>query len=101
VQKSYDIITDKVDNGFYDKKNVELPDEMIPMVVDDETEWLSKFKENEFDLIVSNMTLHWVNRLEDTFNAYKHTLEPDGVFIASALGGDTLQELRICFNLAE
>lgn len=28
-------------------------------------------------------------------------MEPDGVFMATAYGGDTLQELRICFNLAE
>lgn len=30
-----------------------------------------------------------------------NSLEPDGVFISSMIGGDTLQELRICFNLAE
>lgn len=47
------------------------------------------------------MTLHWVNDLLGTFNSFNKTLEPDGVFMASTFGGDTLQELRICFNLAE
>ena len=47
------------------------------------------------------MTLHWINDLESTFGAFRDTLQPDGVFMASCYGGDTLQELRICFNLAE
>ena len=94
-------MTERVESGFYDKQGIELPDEMIPMVVDEESGWQEKFEENQFDLIVNNMTLHWVKELEKTFNSYKHTLEPDGVFISSSLGGDTLQEMRICFNLAE
>lgn len=73
---------------------------MHPVVLDDE-KWLDTFKENQFDLIVNNMTLHWVNEIEDTLRAFNKTLEPDGVFMSSSLGGDTLQELRICFNLAE
>lgn len=32
---------------------------------------------------------------------FNDSLEPDGVLIGSMLGGDTLQEMRICFNLAE
>lgn len=74
---------------------------MIPMVIDEEKEWAEKFKAEELDLIVSNMTLHWVNDLESTLKSFRDTLEPDGVFMASSFGGDTLQELRICFNLAE
>ena len=47
------------------------------------------------------MTLHWVNDLESIFNNFRETLEPDGVFMSTCLGGNTLQELRICFNLSE
>jgi NADH dehydrogenase [ubiquinone] 1 alpha subcomplex assembly factor 5 len=47
------------------------------------------------------MTMHWINELETVFRGFKHTLEPDGLFMSSSLGGDTLQELRICMNLAE
>lgn len=101
VQKSHDIITQKIESGFYDQTKTNLPEQMIPTVINEESEWSEKFKDGELDLIVSNMNLHWVNNLEATFRSFNDSLEPDGVFMASAFGGDTLQELRICFNLAE
>jgi NADH dehydrogenase [ubiquinone] 1 alpha subcomplex assembly factor 5 len=52
-------------------------------------------------MIVSNSCLHWVNDLEGTLRAYRESLIPDGVFLGSSFGGDSLQELRICLNLAE
>jgi len=39
---------------------------------------------------VSNCNLHFFNDLEGSLSAYRETLIPDGVFIASAFGGDTL-----------
>ncbi len=60
------------------------------MVIDEESQWAEKFKDAELDLIVSNMTLHWVNDLEATFKSFNDSLVPDGVFMASAFGGDTL-----------
>ena len=45
--------------------------------------------------------MHWVNDLEGTLKGFRESLEPDGVFLGSIMGGDTLQELRICLNLAE
>ena len=47
------------------------------------------------------MSLHWVNDLHNTLNGFRESLVPDGVFIGSVIGGNALQELRICFNLAE
>ena len=47
------------------------------------------------------MQLHWINDIEQTLKNFLNTLIPDGVFISASLGGDTLQELRICMNLAE
>ena len=68
----------------------------------EEIDWQNEFGQVEqFDLIISNMSLHWVNDLEGVFNQFLHTLEPDGAFISASLGGDSLQELRICMNLAE
>lgn len=99
VQRSYDIITSRINSGFLDSAT--LPDEIVPTVVDEETEWLNKFKEGQFDLIVNNMTLHWLNEIEQTLRTFNHTLEPDGVFMSTSLGGNTLQEVRIAFNLAE
>eukprot|EP01035_Chromulina_nebulosa_P018424 gene18424-24128_t len=47
------------------------------------------------------MSLHWVNDLPSTLNQIKNILKPDGAFIGSLLGGETLAELRHCFYLAE
>ena len=50
--------------------------------------------ENEYDAIFSNLTLHWVNDLLRTFCNIEKALKPDGLFMATVLGGDTLYELR-------
>lgn len=59
------------------------------------------FKEASFDVVLSSMSLHWVNDLPSTLQQIKRVLKPDGAFIGSMLGGTTLQELRYCFYLAE
>lgn len=100
VQRSLDLIQSKIDSGFYEKQGCILPNEIIPVVADDET-WSKEFKERSLDLVVSNATMHWCNELETTFKQMHDSLESDGVFMASVIGGDTLQELRICLNLAE
>ena len=40
LQKSYDIIMNRINNGFYEKAGVNIPSEIIPVIVDEETEWL-------------------------------------------------------------
>ena len=52
-----------MENGFYEKIGTNVPDEMVPVVVDEETKWQTMFKENQLDLIVNNMTIHWLNEL--------------------------------------
>lgn len=59
------------------------------------------FKEKQFDIVLSNMNLHWVNDLPSALKQIKDCLKPDGVFLCSILGGSTLEELRRCFYLAE
>ncbi len=100
MQTSYNTITKKIDSGFYDKKGCNLPTEIVPIVLDDEL-WSSKFDKGSVDLIFSNLNLHWVNELDSTLKQFSDSLEADGVFMGTMLGGDTLQELRICMNLAE
>ena len=51
------------------------------------------------DMILSSLTLHWVNDLPSFLIQVKQLLKPDGVFIASMLGGSTLQELKYCLYL--
>ena len=53
------------------------------------------------DLVVSTLGLHWVNDVPGFLAQVRHALRPDGLFLASFLGGRTLQELRLCLAQAE
>jgi NADH dehydrogenase [ubiquinone] 1 alpha subcomplex assembly factor 5 len=70
-----------------------------PTLVADE-EWLP-FAEDSFDLVISNLSLHWVNDLPGTLLQIRRVLKPDGLFLAAMLGGDTLNELRRAMADAE
>ena len=70
-----------------------------PSVVADE-EGLP-FAEDSLDLVLSNLTLHWVNDLPGALVQINRALRPDGLFLAALLGGDTLHELRAAFEAAE
>jgi SAM-dependent methyltransferase len=59
------------------------------------------FAEGCFDLILSNLSLHWVNDLPGTFVQVRRCLKADGFFLAAVLGGDTLVELRDSLMAAE
>jgi len=61
-------------------------------VVADE-EWLP-FAGERLDLVVSALSLHWVNDLPGTLIQIRRALRPDGLFLAAMLGGDSLTELR-------
>ncbi|MBF0563017.1 MAG: methyltransferase domain-containing protein [Alphaproteobacteria bacterium] len=54
-----------------------------------------------FDLILSNMTLHWVNDLPGALIQARCALKPDGLFLATLLGAGTLTELRGVLAQAE
>lgn len=70
-----------------------------PAVAADE-EWLP-FAEESFDLVLSNLSLHWVNDLPGTLIQINRALKPDGLFLGALLGGQTLQELRSVLMRAE
>lgn len=53
------------------------------------------------DLVVSSMSMHWVNDLPGMLTQIRQSLKPDGVFIGAMLGGETLQEMRSAFALAD
>ena len=58
-------------------------------------------KPHSIDLAISNLSLHWVNDLPGTLTQIRQSLKPDGLFIASMLGGNTLIELRNVLTEAE
>ena len=59
------------------------------------------FGAGAFDLVMSNLTLHWVNDLPGALVQVCRALKPDGLFLASMLGGETLNELRQALAEAE
>jgi len=59
------------------------------------------FAPQSFDLVMSNLTLHWVNDLPGCLTQIRRTLKPDGLFLATMLGGETLKELRQSLIKAE
>lgn len=59
------------------------------------------FAAGSFDLVVSNLSLHWVNDLPGALIQVRQALRPDGMFLAALLGGDTLFELRRALMDAE
>lgn len=58
-------------------------------------------QENAYDVVVSNLSLHWINDLPSTLANINRVLKPDGLFMGTIFGGDTLYELRTSLQLAE
>lgn len=59
------------------------------------------FAPQSFDLVLSNLGLHWVNDLPGALVQINHALKPDGLLLATMFGGETLIELRRCLMDAE
>jgi SAM-dependent methyltransferase len=73
-----------------------LPD--VDLVADEEA---LPFRDGSLDLVVSALSLQFVNDLPGTLIQIRRALKPDGLFLAALLGGDTLTELRQAFAAAE
>ncbi|NXW67686.1 NDUF5 hydroxylase, partial [Hirundo rustica] len=87
---------DIAENALKNAVESEIP--TVRVVADEE---FLPFKEDTFDLVVSSLSLHWVNDLPKAFREIHQVLKPDGVFIGAMFGGDTLYELRCSLQLAE
>jgi len=59
------------------------------------------FGPNSFDLVLSNLSLHWVNDLPGALAQIRRCLKPGGLFLGAMLGGETLKELRHALARAE
>ena len=70
-----------------------------PAVVADEE--ALPFAAGAFNLVLSAMSLHWVNDLPGTLLQIRRILQPDGLFLAVLLGGETLWQLRSALAEAE
>lgn len=52
------------------------------------------FADNSFDLAYSNLALHWCTSPDLLFAEIQRVLKPEGLFLFSSFGPDTLKELR-------
>ncbi|MGD9668456.1 MAG: class I SAM-dependent methyltransferase [Hyphomicrobiaceae bacterium] len=68
------------------------------ILADDE---LLPFGDATLDLVVSGLSLQHVNDLPGTLVQIRRSLKPDGLFLASLLGGSTLGELGSAWLAAE
>jgi NADH dehydrogenase [ubiquinone] 1 alpha subcomplex assembly factor 5 len=64
-------------------------------------EELLPFAPASFDLVASNLALHWVNDLPGTLAQIRRVLRPDGLFLGALFGAGTLAELRQALLQAE
>uniref|UniRef100_A0A8C5SHX4 Arginine-hydroxylase NDUFAF5, mitochondrial n=1 Tax=Laticauda laticaudata TaxID=8630 RepID=A0A8C5SHX4_LATLA len=87
---------DVAENALKNTIDSEIP--RVNIIADEE---FLPFKENTFNLVVSSLSLHWINDLPKALHEVHRVLKPDGVFIGSMFGGDTLFELRCSLQLAE
>lgn len=68
------------------------------LVVDEEA---LPFPPESLDLVVSLLSLQFVDDLPGTLIQIRRALRPDGLFLAALLGGSTLHELRDALSAAE
>ncbi|XP_052383425.1 arginine-hydroxylase NDUFAF5, mitochondrial-like isoform X1 [Oncorhynchus keta] len=61
------------------------------------------FKENTFDLVVSSLSLHWINDLPGALGQITDSLvlKPDVLFMGAMVGAETLYKLCCSLQLAE
>lgn len=96
VESSKSMLFKDVDSAFNKEMNLER------LVADEENFDIPELSEkNQYDLIISNLSLHWINDLPEVYKKLFNCLKPDGCFIGSMFGGDTLFELRTSLQLAE
>lgn len=56
------------------------------------------FNDHSFELVYSNLMLHWSNDFSRSLNEIRRVLKPGGLLLFSVVGPDTLQELRHCWK---
>ena len=59
------------------------------------------FRDGSIDLVVSALAIQYINDLPGTLVQIRRALKPDGLFLAAMLGGETLNELREAWLVAE
>jgi malonyl-CoA O-methyltransferase len=58
------------------------------------------YRDNSFDMVISNLAYQWVNSFPKAFREVMRTLRPGGEFVLATFGRRTLQELREAYTEA-
>ncbi len=90
---------DKERFGIKDLYTLDIAEKLSPKIQADE-EYLP-FAAESFNLIISPLNLHTINDLPGSLAQIKRALKPDGLFMATLFGGETLHELRTIMSKAE
>jgi len=69
---------------------------IYPSLIQSDAQFLP-FKDNSFDLVISNLSYQWVDNLVDAFDQIHNVLKKEGGFFITIFGRDTLKELRLSF----
>lgn len=85
------IVTPRPDlwTGFQDAASFLADEEILPL------------EESAIDLVIHDLCLHWSNDPVGQIVQSRRALKPDGLFIGTLFGGQTLNELRSCLAQAE
>jgi len=78
-----------------------IPDNMefVQMQCDEEVS--IPVPEKSVDMVISCLSMHWVNDLETAMINIRKVLKQDGFLLLCMFGGNTLYELRSAFTMAE
>jgi SAM-dependent methyltransferase len=79
-------------------RRIELGPASPTLIADEE---ILPFAPESLDLILSLFSLHTINDLPGALIQIRRALAPDGLFIGSTFGGETLRELREALTRAE
>lgn len=97
-----DISEDRLNHNYNEIKDIIPSDiEFVQICCDEEQEQPFGIPDKSVDMIVSCLSMHWVNDLESCMVNMRKVLKKDGFLLNSMFGGNTLYELRGCFAMAQ
>lgn len=97
LDSSHEMLYRDIDEPF----NSQFPGKIERCVADEELFEHELLQPEQYDAVISNLSLHWINDLPQALKNINRVLKPDGLFMGTIFGGDTLYELRTSLQLAE
>lgn len=99
-----DISEERLNKNYEEIKHLVPPDvEYVQICCDEESSANQPFgiPDKSVDMVVSCLSMHWVNDLESAMVNIRKVLKKDGFLLNAMFGGNTLYELRSCFSMAQ